>query len=93
MKSNGKVLSTSKLSDTSGNFDGVLTDGNQFGSALANLGDLDVNGVTDIAAGANLDDDGEINAGAIWILFMAPVKIETDIDPTEIDLNWLLGGE
>ena len=92
MKSSGMVLSTSKISDTNGNFDGVLTDGNQFGSAVANIGDLDDDGVTDIAAGANLDDDGKINAGAAWILFMAPVKIDTDIDTTEINLNWLLGG-
>ena len=93
MKASGEVLSTSKLSDTSGNFDGVLTDGNQFGSAIANIGDLDDNGVTDIAVGANLDDDGKINAGASWILFMAPAKIETDIDTTDINLNWLLGGD
>ena len=93
MKSSGMVLSTSKISDTNGNFDGVLTDGNQFGSAVANIGDMDDDGVTDIAAGANLDDDGKINAGAAWILFMAPVKIDTDIDTTEINLNRLLGGE
>jgi len=91
MRSSGKVHSTSKISNTNGNFDGVLTDGNQFGSAVANIGDLDDDGVTDIAAGANLDDDGKINAGAAWILFMAPVKIETEIDTTEISLNRLRG--
>ena len=91
MHSSGKVDSTSKISDTNGNFDGVLTDGNQFGSAVAEIGDLDDDGVTDIAAGANLDDDGKTNAGAIWILFMAPVKIETEIDTTDISLNRLSG--
>ena len=92
MRSSGKVISTSKLSDTNGNFDGVLTDGNQFGSAIANIGDLDSNGVTDIAAGANLDDDGGINAGAIWILFMAPVKIEGDTK-SDFDLASLFRGQ
>ena len=72
--------------------DGVLTDGNQFASALANIGDLDEDGVTDIAAGANLDDDGKNNAGAVWILFMAPVKIDSDIDTTQININRLFGG-
>ena len=91
MKSSGMVLSTSKISDTNGNFDGVLTDGNQFGSSVANVGDLDDDGVTDIAAGANLDDDGKVNAGAVWVLFMAPVKIDTDIDTTEISLDRLRG--
>ncbi len=92
MRSSGKVHSKSKISNTNGNFDGVLTDGNQFGSALANIGDIDDDGIPDIAAGANLDDDGKINAGAAWILFMAPVKIDTDIDTTEINLNRLGGG-
>ena len=92
MHSSGKVISTSKLSDTNGNFDGVLTDGNQFGSAIANIGDLDSNGVTDIAAGANLDDDGGINAGAIWVLFMASVKIEGDTK-SDFDLASLFRGQ
>ena len=92
MRSSGKVISTSKLSDTNGNFDGVLTDGNQFGSAIANIGDLDSNGVTDIAAGANLDDDGGINAGAIWVLFMASVKIEGDTK-SDFDLASLFRGQ
>ena len=93
MQSNGKVDSTSKLSDTNGNFDGVLTDGDQFGSALTNIGDLDDNGVTDIAVGANLDDDGKINAGAVWMLFMSSVKVDTDLDTSEINLNRLRGDE
>jgi hypothetical protein len=92
MRSSGEVDDTSKLSDTNGNFDGVLTDRNQFGSAITNIGDLDNNGVTDITVGANLDDDGEINAGAIWILFMAPVKIEGDTK-SDFDLISLLRGE
>ena len=92
MQPSGKVHSTSKISNTNGNFDGVLTDGNQFGSAIANIGDLDGDDVPDIVVGANLDDDGKINAGAVWVLFMAPVKIDTDIDTTEINLNRLLGG-
>lgn len=92
MRSSGEILATSKLSDTNGNFNGVLTDGNQFGNAIANIGDLNSNGVTDIAAGANLDDDGEINAGAIWILFMAPVKVEGDTK-SDFDLDSLFRGK
>lgn len=91
MRSSDEVLSTSKLSDTAGNFNGVLTDGNQFGSAITNIGDLNSNGVIDIAVGANLDDDGEINAGAIWILFMAPLKVESDTK-SDFDLDSLFRG-
>lgn len=91
MRSNEEVHSTSKLSDIAGNFNGVLTDGNQFGGAIANIGNLNSNGVADIAVGANLDDDGEINAGAIWILFMAPVKVEGDTK-SDFDLDSLFRG-
>jgi hypothetical protein len=83
MERDGEVLSKSKISSTSGNFPGPLTDGNLFGSALANPGDLDRDGVGDIAAGAMLDDDGGIDRGALWLLFMQ--GSETDIDFTLFD--------
>jgi hypothetical protein len=44
------------------------------GAGLAALGDLDGDGVVDLALGAPLDDDGGgsqiSNVGAVWILFM-----------------------
>jgi hypothetical protein len=92
MRSSDEVLSTSKISDTAGNFNGELTDGDQFGSAIANIGDLNSNGVTDIAVGANMDDDGEINAGAIWILFMSSVKVDGDTK-SDFDLDSLFRGK
>ena len=55
---------------TSGNFGGVLDANDQFGTSIASLGDLDGDGVTDIVVGANQDDDGGSNRGAIWVLFM-----------------------
>jgi len=56
---NGTVRFEQKISDTEGNFGGVLTD-DQFGSAVAELGDLDGNGVTDFVVGAREDNDGGI---------------------------------
>ena len=41
-----------------------------FGATGALLGDLDNDGVMDIATGAQFDDDGGTNQGAVWILFM-----------------------
>jgi hypothetical protein len=64
------VDSERKISDESGNFNGDLEDGDQFGFALANIGDLEVDGVTDLAVGAPLDDDNGADRGAVWILFM-----------------------
>jgi len=83
MESNGEIISKSKISSTSGNFTGTLTDGSLFGSALANIGDLDLDGITDITAGAKLDDDGGVDRGALWTLFMQ--QSETDIDFTLFD--------
>lgn len=83
MDSNGELISKSKISSTSGNFAGPLTDGVLFGSALSELGDLDFDGITDIAAGAKLDDDGGTDRGALWTLFMQ--RSETDIDFTLFD--------
>ena len=66
----GRVRSQQKLSDGSGGFRGGLADDDRFGSAVAAIGDVDGDGITDLAVGAPNDDDGSDNAGAVWILFM-----------------------
>ena len=83
MDSNGEIISKSKISGTAGNFTGTLTDGSLFGSALADLGDLNLDGTRDLAVGSRLDDDGGIDRGALWSLFMQPT--DTDIDFTLFD--------
>ncbi|MFH1320771.1 MAG: T9SS type A sorting domain-containing protein [Bacteroidota bacterium] len=70
MNSDGTVKSHQKISDTQGNFDGSLDNSDYFGWSVASLGDLDKDGVADIAVGATFDDDGENNSGAVWILFL-----------------------
>jgi len=37
---------------------------------VTSIGDLNGDGVTDLAVGANADDDGGTNRGAVWILFL-----------------------
>jgi hypothetical protein len=83
MERDGEIISKSKVSSTAGNFTGPLTDGSRFGSALANPGDLDGDDIGDIAVGAMLDDDGGVDRGALWTLFMQ--SSETDIDFTLFD--------
>jgi hypothetical protein len=70
MNSDGTVKAEQKISETDGNFDGNLDSDDRFGSALAGIGDLNGDGVSDLAVGANQDDDGGSNRGAVWILFM-----------------------
>ena len=49
---------------------GAVANGDQFGSAAANLGDLDGDGVGDVAVGAPGDDSGGTKRGAVHILFL-----------------------
>jgi len=68
----GSVLSSQKISSTQGNFTGLLDFGDEFGGALAWLGDLDGAGPSAgaLAVGTINDDDGGINRGAVYILFL-----------------------
>lgn len=70
LNANGKVRDQQRIADGAGGFNGKLADGDRFGSAIADIGDLDGDGVTDLGAGAPNDDDGSDNAGAIWVLMM-----------------------
>jgi len=70
LHANGFVKAWQKISDTEGNFTGKLKKGDQFGRATANLGDLDGDGVVDVAVSANYDDDGGTNKGAVYVLFL-----------------------
>ncbi len=70
LNSNGTVSDEQKIAFEVGGFGGALDDGDRFGSAVANVGDLNNDGITDIAVGVELDDDNGTNRGAVWILFM-----------------------
>lgn len=70
LNADGTVKREQKISDTAGGFTGTLDDQDQFGQSLANLGDLDGDGVTDLAVGAQLDDDGGFQRGAFYVLFL-----------------------
>ncbi len=70
MNASGTVKSSNKISSSQGGFSGVLDNGDNFGSSLAALGDLDGDGVGDLAVGAIKDDDAGLNRGAVWILFL-----------------------
>jgi len=50
---------------------GVIASDDLFGRHIAGIGDIDGDGVPDMAVGASRDDDGAVNAGAVYILFMS----------------------
>lgn len=49
---------------------GSLNYQDYFGGSVANIGDINGDGVVDLAVGAYRDDDGGTNSGAVYILFL-----------------------
>ncbi|MCP4996783.1 MAG: DUF11 domain-containing protein, partial [Gammaproteobacteria bacterium] len=76
-----------------GNFTATLDDEDQFGSSVANIGDLDGDGIADMAAAARRDDDGGNDHGAVYVLFQnssagSTVEVYSDSDtkPSQVAL-------
>jgi hypothetical protein len=66
----GSVRDHQKISKTSGGFPFPLDDGDQFGAGVARAGDLDADGVPDLIAAGSGDDDGCVDCGAIYVLYL-----------------------
>ena len=87
------IESFQKISDIDGGFTGLLKNGDRFGRSADNIGDLDGDGVTDVAIGAGSDNDGGNNRGAVWILFLnndGTVKSHQKISDTQGNFTGIL---
>ena len=69
MNTNGSVKSTVEINDNTANGPSLSTF-DYFGSSVTSIGDLDRDGIPDIAVGARGDDAGGNDRGAIHIMFM-----------------------
>ncbi len=90
MNANGTVKSEQKISDTQGGFTGVLSANSRFGVDVACIGDLDGDGINDLAVGGDTDPGGGVGRGSVWILFMnanGTVKNHQTINSTQGNLS------
>ena len=95
LNADGTVASEQKISETTGGFGGVLDVTDFFGVSVSSLGDLDADGNEDLAVGAQGDDDGGSNQGAVWILFLnanGTVASEQEISETAGGFGGVLDG-
>jgi len=69
LNTDGTAKSFTKLASNTGGGP-TLSDGDNFGVGLSSLGDLDGDGVTELAVGAFSDDTGGASRGAAYIMFL-----------------------
>ena len=92
----GTIKNSIKLSSLSNKFNGLLDEGDYFGSSVAYLNDIDGDGIGDIAITAYQDDDGGLDKGAIWIVFLnedGSIKSYAKISDTQGSFDAILDEE
>jgi hypothetical protein len=70
LNANGTVKAQTEIAENFGGFTGVLHDYDLFGHGVASIGDLDGDGVGDLAVASQHDPDGGPFTGAVWTLFL-----------------------
>ena len=66
----GDVTGFQEIGDLRGGFTGLLDVDDFFGVSMSGIGDLDGDGIGELAVGALFDDDGGTDRGAVWVLFL-----------------------
>ena len=96
LDASGAAVTQRKISALEGGFSGALDDFDLFGRSVAALGDVDGDGIGDLAVGAFADDDGGLDQGAVWICFLhadGTVRAEQKISATAGGLTGPLSPE
>ncbi len=84
-----------RIEEGSGGFIATLDAGDRFGRDHDAIGDVNGDGIIDLVIGARSDDDGQTDAGAVYILFMnsdGTVKSNQKISALEGGFNENLSG-
>ena len=78
----GTIVKDQKISLLSGNFQVgeslFLDQDDRFGASLGLVGDRNGDAIPELAVGVPFDDDGSVDAGAVWILFLDENGFVTD---------------
>ncbi len=94
LNASGTVMAQQKISNSAGGLSPMtLQSGDLFGYGITSVGDLDGNGVPDIAVAAPGDDDGGMDRGAFYVLFLnanGTVLTQTKVSDTQGGLGPLL---
>jgi hypothetical protein len=70
MRNDGTVKQAVQIAQGMGGFTGNTDPWDYFGNSLSAPGDIDLDGVEDLVVGAPNDDDGGVDTGALWVLFL-----------------------
>ena len=84
LNADGSVKAQQTLDPSDPIFGVTLSPEDNFGSSVAGIGDLNGDGIVDLAVGAPGDDDGGRDIGAVWILFSLP-SIGSEVTLAEVN--------
>ena len=93
MNKDGTIKMKQKISENNGNFNGNFSETGEFGLSVTCLGDIDGDGINDLAVGEPRANDGGNRNGAVWIIFLkrdGTVKSKQKISQNSGNLNELL---
>ena len=94
MDTTGKASSYYKIQNGVTNFTNLMLNGDRLGISVSSIGDINRDGIPDIASGAFRDDTGGNNSGAVYVIFLdtnGSVKSYSKISNSSFTSNVLSG--